>query len=47
MMKYVTAIIATLAVSVATMVLGRYIDYDMKFLAGWWSCMTWMMWTKD
>lgn len=47
MMKYVTAVIAALVVAVATTALGSVIDYDTRFLAGWWSCMTWMLMTKD
>lgn len=47
MMKYVKGVIATLVVATVTIAFGHYIDYDMKFLAGWWSCMTWMFWTKD
>lgn len=46
-MKYVWGVIAALAVSVVTIAAGHYLDYDMRFLAGWWSCLTWTLITKD
>ena len=47
MMKYVNGVIVTLVIATATIAFGHYIDYDMKFLAGWWSCMVWMWWTGE
>ena len=47
-MKYVVGIVTALVTATATIALGDYIDHDMKFLAGWWSCMVWYYWmNKD
>lgn len=46
-MKYVWGVVAALVTATATIALGHYIDYDMKFLAGWWSCMVWFICIRD
>lgn len=47
MKKYVIGAAAALATALATFALGDLINYDMNFLAGWWSCMAWTICTKD
>lgn len=46
-MKMLIGIVAALVTAVATIALGDAINYDMKFLAGWWSCMVWMICIRD
>jgi len=47
-MKYVYGVIVALAIATATQVVGAYVfGTDLRFLAGWWSCLGYMLITRE